>query len=160
MTILGIDPGSVRVGYGLIARNKNSFVYHTSGLLPIPDGEQGAQLFTLERSLEKVIDAGPHPDVAVVEKLFFTKNKKTAIRVAQARGVIIKTLAAHGIPIEELSPSSIKLAVTGSGTADKKAVAKMVALTLGIDVHKRIDDETDALAIAIAGSSLHNAGNR
>ncbi len=154
MTVLGIDPGSVRVGYGFIAREKNTFIYLTSGLLPIHAGAQGAQLLMLEKSLEQILRSAPRPDIAVIERIFFTKNKKTAIRVAQARGVIIKTLSAHGIPFEELSPPSIKLAITGSGDADKKAVAKMVSLTLKIDTAQRIDDETDALAIAIAGSSL------
>ncbi len=154
MVVLGIDPGSVRVGYGLITQKGGVFFYVTSGLLPIPDSNQGTQLLALERSLEKLLHTVTQPDVAVIEKLFLTKNKKTAMCVAQARGVIIKTLSAHKIPIEELSPPSIKLAVTGSGVADKKAIAKMVSLILKIDVSKRIDDETDALAIAIAGSSL------
>ena len=81
------------------------------------------------------------------------KNKKTGVFVAQARGIIVKVAAAHELRLVELSPSSIKLSVTGDGRANKKAVAKMVGLFLKMEIAGLLDDETDALATAIAVSN-------
>ncbi len=153
MIVLGIDPGTTRAGYGIVEKKQGKLFYLGGGLLSSPKtDEQGDQLLALERGLQKIIEA-VRPDVAGIEKLYITKNKKTAVRVAEARGVIIKTLSARRVRIEEFSPPSVKLAVTGSGTADKKAVARMVSLILKIDTSRMLDDTTDALAIAIAASS-------
>ncbi len=155
MIILGIDPGTTRAGYGVVEKKRGGLVYLMSGLLSSPTTpEQGGRLLALERGLQKIIRTS-RPDIAGVEKLYFTKNKKTAVRVAEARGVIVKTLSEEGVSLREFSPLSVKLAVTGSGTADKKAVARMVSLILGIDTSTMLDDITDALAIAIAASSTH-----
>ena len=156
MIILGIDPGTTRAGYGAIKKTGGRLSYLTGGLLSSPKtDDQGRRLLALEYGLRNIIKT-INPDVVGVEKLYLTKNKKTAIRVAEARGIIIKTLSERKIPVEELSPPSIKLAVTGDGAADKRAVAKMVTLLLHIDTSEMLDDITDALAIAIATSSLYH----
>ncbi len=155
MIVLGIDPGTTRAGYGVLKKESGKLIFLEGGLISSPQtNNQGDRLLALERGLQKIIESAK-PDVAGIERLYLTKNKKTAVRVAEARGVIIKTLSAKRVPIEEFPPSSVKLAVTGSGTADKKAVAKMVSLILHVDTSKMIDDATDALAIAIATSSAH-----
>lgn len=153
MIILGIDPGNVRAGYGLIEKKGSKLTHLKSGLLKIPaEAGEGGRLLALERELERVIDES-RPDVVGLEKIFMTKNKKTGVFVAQARGVILKITAAHNVKLVEFSPPSIKLAVTGSGRADKKSVAKMVGLFLNMKTEGLLDDVTDALATAIAASS-------
>ena len=153
MIILGIDPGNVRAGYGLIEKEGPKLIYLKSGLIKIPPrAEPGAQLLALEKDLTKLLDE-IRPDIVGVEKIFITKNKKTGVFVAQARGLILKIIAEYRLKLLELTPSSIKLAVTGDGRADKKAVAKMVGMFLNIKTAGLIDDETDALATAIATSS-------
>ncbi|MGC9610658.1 MAG: crossover junction endodeoxyribonuclease RuvC [Minisyncoccia bacterium] len=155
MIVLGIDPGNVRAGYGLIKKEGSKLTHLKSGLIKIPAGGHGERLLALEKGLEAIIGEF-HPDVVGLEKIFITKNKKTGIFVAEARGVISKIIAANKIKLIEFSPSSIKLAATGDGRADKKSVAKMVGLFLNMDTRKIIDDATDALAIAIAASSRQN----
>jgi len=152
MTILGIDPGSVRVGYGLVEKRAGVLVYRESGLLETPGGTKAERLVGLERSLTALV-LRVKPDRAGIERLFITKNQKTVMEVAEARGVIVAALTRQGIPLIELSPPEIKLAVTGDGRATKEAVARMVSRTLlSLPREKRIDDVTDALGIAIAVS--------
>jgi crossover junction endodeoxyribonuclease RuvC len=153
MIILGIDPGNVRTGYGLIKKEGGKLIYLKSGLVKIPTKiDEGGRLLALEKELGKILDEY-RPDAVGLEKIFLTKNKKTAVLVAQARGIILKTVSAYGLKPIDFSPPSVKLAVTGNGRADKKAVAKMVGLFLKTDVRGFLDDVTDALAIAIAASS-------
>lgn len=153
MIILGIDPGNVRAGYGLIEKNGGKLTYLESGLLKIPPhADPGKQLLALENDLKKLMRR-VNPRVVGLEKIFLGKNKKTGIFVAQARGLILKIIAENKSELIELSPPSVKLAVSGDGRADKRAVAKMVGLFLNIKTSGLIDDETDALAMAIAASS-------
>jgi crossover junction endodeoxyribonuclease RuvC len=153
MVILGIDPGNVRTGYGLIRKEGSKLVHLKSGLIKIPPrADPGIQLLALEKNLMKLLGE-VRPDVVGMEKIFITKNKKTGVFVAQARGLILKIIAEYRLRLLELTPSSIKLSVTGYGRADKKAVAKMVGMFLNIKTAGLLDDETDALATAIATSS-------
>lgn len=152
LIILGIDPGNVRAGYGVIKKDGGKFIPLGSGLLEIGrDGNVGAQLVALEKDLRRIIKTY-HPDAAGLERLFATNNVKTVMGVAEARGVIRKVIFESGIKLIELAPQTIKLSVTGSGRADKKAVAKMVSIILAMKTDKLIDDTTDALAIAIAAA--------
>lgn len=152
MTILGIDPGTTRIGVGVIKKEGGRLIHEKSGLLRLPgEGGAAAQLVAIRRALETLLEE-TRPERVGVEKLFFSKNKKTALAVSQARGVIIQTVAARGIPLVELSPAEAKMAVTGSGNADKKTVARMVGMLLKTSFSGAIDDATDALAIAIAAS--------
>ncbi|TSA44579.1 crossover junction endodeoxyribonuclease RuvC [bacterium] len=160
MIILGIDPGNVRTGYGLIEKSGGKLTYVESGLLKIPPrADSGKQLLALENDLKKLIKK-MSPRVVGLEKIFLGKNKKTGIFVAQARGLILKILAENESELIELSPPSVKLAVSGDGRADKRAVAKMVGLFLNIKTLGLLDDETDALAIAIAASSQTGGPSR
>lgn len=153
MIILGIDPGNVRAGYGLIRKEGVKLVHLKSGLIKIPArADLGTQLLALEKGLAGLLEK-TRPEVVGLENIFFSKNRKTGVFVAQARGLILKTIAGYRLKLVELSPSAIKLSVAGYGRADKKAVAKMVGLFLNIKVAGLIDDETDALAVAIAASS-------
>ena len=152
MIILGIDPGSTRIGYGAIKKDGNKLTLIEAGLLKIPKASKPEQLMALETELQKLLQRIA-PERVGVEKLFFFKNQKTAIEVAQARGVIVNTVAKRGLTPFELTPSEIKMAVTGDGQASKQAVARMVGHFVDLNKKKFIDDATDALAIAIAISN-------
>lgn len=155
MKILGIDPGSVRTGYGIIFKEKNGLKFAKAGLLKIVSKDKNERLLELEKSFSLLLEK-EKPELAVMEKIYFSKNAKTAIEVAHARGVLTLIVAKHKIPLLELAPSEIKQGVTGYGMADKKAVAKMVEKILKTDTISGYDDVSDALAAAIAGSAVDN----
>lgn len=148
MLILGLDPGSVAIGYGLIKKGKKELKLLKSGLLKISSKDKNQRLLEIEKSFLRLLKNNK-VDVVVMEKLFFMKNMKTALEVAQSRGVLTLVAAKHKIPLLEFSPSEIKSSVAGYGLADKKAVAKMVAKILKIDTINKPDDETDAIAAAL-----------
>ncbi|MFH1193211.1 MAG: crossover junction endodeoxyribonuclease RuvC [Candidatus Jorgensenbacteria bacterium] len=152
MITLGIDPGSTRVGYGVVRKERGALVHLESGLLPVRSKEKNERLIEISTSLRGIL-ARVKPDRVGIEKLYFSKNQKTAIEVAQARGVLLYTIARTGILILEFTPSEVKLAVTGDGNATKAGVAAMVARFLRLPPRKLVDDVSDALAIAITASN-------
>ncbi|MFH0712927.1 MAG: crossover junction endodeoxyribonuclease RuvC [Candidatus Jorgensenbacteria bacterium] len=152
MVILGIDPGTTRIGYGVIKKNGGSLEHLESGLIELTATNHGEKLVALEEKIKAVIRK-TGPARIGVEKLYFTKNKKTALAVAEARGVILNTIMKTGIPLFEVGPNEVKFAVTGNGRASKESVAKMVNYFLKIKPKKMVDDVSDALAIAIAVSN-------
>jgi crossover junction endodeoxyribonuclease RuvC len=155
MIILGIDPGSVRVGYGVLEKNGNEITLKDAGLLSIPQKESsGKRLVSLENDLQKIIHTWK-PNRVGVEKIFFTKNKKTGISVAESRGVIMKTLSESHMDIFELSPTTIKMSITGNGKSDKKDVERMVKMILKIQTKQFIDDTIDAIAIGYVTAFLN-----
>jgi crossover junction endodeoxyribonuclease RuvC len=140
------------MGFGLISVLKGELRLLEYGVLKIKSKNLPDKLLELSIGLEKILRR-TKPDSAGLEKLFFSKNKKTALEVAQARGVIFLSLLQHGIPVTELTPGEIKVAVTGYGNSDKQSVAKMVARTLKIEKMEHDDNAWDALAVAISVSS-------
>ncbi|MCL5006553.1 MAG: crossover junction endodeoxyribonuclease RuvC [Patescibacteria group bacterium] len=155
MVIIGLDPGTSRIGYGVIEKSGHNLKYLECGVFEIEGAAKGEKLQELEFSLNKIIGKY-RPGLATVESLFFVKNKKTAIAVAEARGVILLSLSKKKIRTTEVTPKEAKLAVSGWGGSDKKAIKKAVCLVLRIKDIKVLDDATDALAIAIAGSLKEN----
>lgn len=152
MTILGIDPGTTRAGYGVIQNIAGGPKFITAGILKVPkDGDKADILEAIKKSVTALC-AEHRPGIVAVEKLFFAKNRKTALDVAEARGVILMAAREAGTTIREYSPNEVKMAVTGYGSADKKAVLKMVRLILKTPDLKVIDDASDALAIALAAA--------
>ncbi len=150
MIAIGIDPGTRRVGYGVVSAPSRGGApeFVDAGILAVTAANDADAFEEIRAGIDGLI-AKHRPDVVAVEKLFFSKNTKTALAVAQARGVIILAIKARGVPIKEYTPNEVKLGVAGYGMADKKAVLKMVRLILkrpDIDV---IDDASDALALAI-----------
>lgn len=153
MRILGIDPGLATVGLGLVEATSVHAIaclewltIETAAGLPTPE-----RLSELRRDLGEFL-AGAKPDCAVVERLFFATNAKTAMDVAQARGVILLTLAEHGIPVIEPTPLQLKAAITGDGRADKRQVQAMLLRMLHLTAAPRPDDAADALALAVYGA--------
>jgi crossover junction endodeoxyribonuclease RuvC len=148
--ILGIDPGTTRIGYGLIqksGRGKTQLIDY--GVIEPGRGERYFK--NLEKRLLSLIKKY-QPELAAVEKIFFSKNKKTAIEVAEARGVVLFILNKNKVKTVEFTPNEIKSAVTGSGRSDKKTVAEYVCLRLGLKNIDGPDDAADALAIALRAS--------
>jgi len=151
MIILGIDPGSRRVGYGLVKQTSgHKLEFLAAGLLPVKSKSEEEALLEIRSGLLDLI-SNYSPKAMVIEKLFFSRNQKTAIAVAQARGAIILTCAEQGLKIQEVSPNEVKSGIGGYGLADKRAVLKMVRLILNQPNLNLIDDASDALAIAIFG---------
>ncbi len=152
MLILGIDPGSVKIGYGLIKNKENQFLFVESGLLNITSKNKCERLLELEKSFKRLLKKHK-PDIIALEKIYFAKNLKTGLEVAQSRGVLILLTAQHKISLLEYAPSEIKLNVTGYGSASKKTVAKMTAKILKINKISGPDDVSDALAIALTAAN-------
>ncbi len=152
MKILGIDPGMAIVGYGLIETVNDSINLLTSGSIQtdkkLPDSKR---LLEIYNDLTTVVQKY-QPDCASVEELFFFKNQKTIIPVAEARGVILTVLEKLNIPTYSYTPIQVKQVLTGYGRAEKKEVEQMVRLTLQSDNLPKLDDTVDAIAIAICHS--------
>lgn len=148
MTILGIDPGTGRVGYGVVRKEGGRIVHVTHGCLETPPHTpQHERLLRIHAGLSALI-ASHRPDLLGVERLFFEKNAKTAMAVSEARGVILLTAAEHGVRLAEHTPMQIKQAVTGHGGADKRQVQEMVRTLMRLDAVPKPDDAADAVAIA------------
>ena len=156
MKILGIDPGTSRIGYGLIETSDGlKLVRH--GVIEPKQKSLQEKISRLSVYFRKLLDES-RPDLAAIEKLFFAKNRKTAMEVAQARGAILSILLENGVPVVEYAPNEVKAQVAGYGLADKVGVAKMVKLILKIDELPGYDDASDALAIAITAANNRRLG--
>ena len=158
MTIVGIDPGYAIVGYGAVEFKSNAFKTLEYGAVTTPAGMSfDKRLAVIDREITELM-ARRKPDSIAVEKLFFNTNQKTAIDVAQARGVMIVAAARLGIPVFEYTPLQVKTAVVGYGRAEKEQVQEMTRIILGLDKVPRPDDVADALAIAICHSHSSSSG--
>lgn len=150
MVILGIDPGTARLGYGIVkVKSKSSLSLITSDVF-ITKKELDIQdrLLYLFQSLVNLIK-DYKPDLMVVERIFFNTNAKTAMSVGQARGVILLSAASTKTPIWEYTALEAKLALTGYGRADKKLVQERVKEILGLEKIIKSDDADDAVAMAL-----------
>jgi crossover junction endodeoxyribonuclease RuvC len=149
MKILGIDPGIERLGWGIVEAEGSHYYYRRAGCIrSSKDKTQQERLESITRDLEELIRE-EKPEKAAIEKLFFAKNKKTALIVSEARGAILLTLSRLGIPTHEFTPLEVKLAITGNGRAEKHQVEWMVKRLLGIKEHIASDDAYDALALCL-----------
>lgn len=149
MTILGLDPGTATTGYGIIEKYVNNLQCVAFGCIQTSAGlEPPARLQRIREQLTNLI-LSYRPVTAAVEQLFFTKNARTAISVAHARGVMLETLSSSRIHIREYTPLQVKQAITGYGKADKTQVQKMIKAILRLNEIPRPDDAADALAVAI-----------
>ena len=151
--ILGIDPGYDRCGWALLlAQPGKQGQVLASGTLQTTRGRAlPERLHELAVGLDTLLKDHT-PDCLAVEELFFTKNVKTAIGVAQARGVVLERAAAAGLPIGEYAPTMVKSQLTGNGRADKAQVAFMARRLVALDTVARLDDELDAIAVALCHS--------
>lgn len=153
MRILGIDPGTGIVGFGVIeADSRNKVTLVDAGIIRTPvKQEDSLRLATIYDELTELITQHK-PDVMSVEKLFFAQNVTTAMSVSQARGVVLLAGVKNGVELFEYTPLQIKQALTGYGRADKKQIQEMVRVVLGLKETPKPDDCADALAAAICHS--------
>ncbi len=155
MLVLGIDPGTASTGWGVVSKEGDDLVLvgygtvNTSQDTPLPQ-----RLQTIHRELGEVISQH-RPDAVVVEKLFFSKNVKTALSLGQARGVALLAAADAGIPLYEYTPLEVKQSVVGYGRASKDQIQQLVKMLLRLDSVPQPNDAADAIAVAIC--HIHSA---
>lgn len=149
MRIIGIDPGTGILGFGVIDHAKGKMTFVTAGVIRTPAHTP------LDERLEEIYDgvreiiAETKPEVMAIEKLFFTRNVTTAMAVSHARGVAMLAGRKNNLPIAEYTPLQIKQTLTGYGKADKKQIQEMVRLQLGLREVPKPDDAADGLATAM-----------
>ncbi len=150
MRILGIDPGYGRLGIAVIdaEKGKKEILVHSECFETSPKSARAERLNLIKERIKKIVEEFS-PEAAGIEMLVFSKNKKTAIGVAEARGVILSEIAGRNIPVKEFNPGQIKVAVTGHGKSDKEQVRKMVEIIIGRQFGNAKDDEVDSVAVAL-----------
>ena len=154
MIILGIDPGTASLGYGIVDRTGGRLrsvdygCFTTGADTPLPE-----RLLAIQDHLAELLELH-QPSVMAVERLFFSRNVQTAFAVGQARGAVLVAAARAGVPVREATPSEVKVAVSGDGRADKEQIGRMVQLVLGLERVPTPDDAADALAVAIWAANV------
>ena len=157
MTVLGIDPGYAIVGCGVVEYRDNKFrMLEYGAILTQAHTPFNIRLEKIYREADELMKKYPF-DAVAMEKLFFNTNQKTAIDVAQARGVLALAAQLNGIPIFEYTPLQVKQSVVGYGRAEKKQVQEMTRIMLNLEKIPKPDDAADALAMAIC--HCHSAGS-
>ena len=152
MIILGIDPGTATMGYGIIKKEGMNLTCLEYGLIKTKKELSDAKrLKEIDEDLEKIFNEF-NPDALAIEKVYFSKNVKTAMTVSQAKGVAMLKAAKSNIEIYEFTPSQIKATVAGHGKAEKMQVQKMIKSQLNLKERPRPNDAADALGAAICGS--------
>jgi crossover junction endodeoxyribonuclease RuvC len=158
MIVLGIDPGTAALGYGIVESKSGRLRMVDGGTFETkPNASLSSRLLQIHALLDELI-ALHKPDLVAVERLFFSRNVQTAFAVGQARGVVLLAAAQAEVPVREATPNEVKVAVTGFGRADKEQVGRMVAVCLSLPEPPRPDDTADALAIAIWAANAERPG--
>ncbi len=148
LTVLGIDPGSRVLGFGVITKVDSKIICIKHGSLQFDiEKDSNARLVEVYESVKTIIEKY-QPDHLAIEKIFFAKNALSALKLGQARGVVLLLAGLFKLPIHEYSPNEVKLNVVGRGHADKEQVSRMVTLLTGVTDFATFDS-SDALAIAI-----------
>ena len=149
MRVLGIDPGSLKSGYGLVDEQQGQLTVVDYGVIrTIPDTPLAQRLLLISARLQELI-ARHAPDEVAVEDVFVAKNAQSSLKLGQARGAILLTVAQAGLPVAEYTPLEVKQSAVGYGRADKEQVQQMVKALLRLKEIPTPDDAADALAIAI-----------
>jgi crossover junction endodeoxyribonuclease RuvC len=154
--VLGVDPGLGRTGVAVVDGEPGALTLVHASCLSTPTGVEDAErLFLLSRLIAAVLDEH-RPAFAAVERLFFSTNRTTAMRVSEARGVLLCALAAAGVPVSEYTPNEVKESVAGYGAARKPQVLRMTMQLLAVERIEGPDDVADACAVAVCHH--HRAG--
>lgn len=149
VVVMGIDPGFANTGFGVVRVAGSSMRAVDAGVVEAqPDLPPEARLATIHRSLAELIE-WHEPEAVALEDLYFGRNVRSAIGVGQARGVAMLAAAERGVPCFDYTPQAVKLAVCGSGAAEKRQVQRMVGSLLGLSEPPKTDHAADALAVAI-----------
>ncbi|MBI4139089.1 crossover junction endodeoxyribonuclease RuvC [Candidatus Uhrbacteria bacterium] len=160
LRILGIDPGFGRTGLGVVDISGNDAAYVWHDVIETAKEEDfSARLQVVRNDLMEAIRRF-QPQCASVESLFFQTNARTAMKVGMARGVMLLAVADAGVPLVELTPNQVKQGIAGWGGADKKQVQEMVVRLLKLTTAPKLDDASDALALAIVGGYMWKTQSR
>lgn len=157
MRVIGIDPGTLKTGWGVVERHGTRLVHVAHGVLAL-SGELCDRLVELDARLDRVVHEYA-PAVGAVESMFFSRNAQSAAKLGHARGVIVVSLRRAGLDLAEYPPALVKRAIVGSGRADKNQMQRIVASILGLPAPPT-EDAADALAVAIThlnGARIHLA---
>jgi crossover junction endodeoxyribonuclease RuvC len=146
--VVGFDPGTARLGYGVISSDDQPEALDFGVLETTPDESMPQRLKQLYDGIVEIMRRY-RPDICAIEQLFFSRNVTTALSVGQARGIVMLAAANAGIPVQEYTPAEVKQAVSGYGKADKGQMQEMVRIVLGLDAVPYPDDAADALAVAL-----------
>jgi crossover junction endodeoxyribonuclease RuvC len=156
--VLGIDPGTAALGYGIVERTGSQLREVDHGcLVTSPDLSLPERLLAIHSLVDELLSLH-QPQLLGIERLFFSRNVQTAFAVGQARGVVLLAAAQHGTPVREATPNEVKSAIAGYGAADKEQVQRMVQLVLGMSERPTPDDAADALAIATWVANTERSG--
>lgn len=148
MIAIGIDPGTARLGYGIIESTPDPVAIDYGVIVTTAESPMPERLLQIHQAVSELIDRH-QPGAIAVEQLFFARNVTTAMTVGQARGVVLLAAAERGVTVAEYAPSEVKQAVVGYGKAGKHQIQEMVRIMLGLNAVPRPDDAADALAVAI-----------
>lgn len=148
MLTLGIDPGTARLGFGVVASGDEPQAVEFGVVQTAADRPMPERLIELHGAVRRLLERH-RPDSLAIEQLFFARNVTTAMAVGQARGVVLLAAAQAGVPVVEYTPAEVKQAVVGYGKADKEQMQEMVRIILGLDRVPQPDDAADALAVAL-----------
>jgi crossover junction endodeoxyribonuclease RuvC len=157
MIVLGIDPGTAALGYGVVERNGGLRAIDVGCVTTSPDLPLAERLQVIFDAVTELIETH-RPTLLGVERLFFSRNAQTAFAVGHARGVVLLAAAQGGVAVREATPNEVKVAVAGYGSADKTQVGQMVATILGLRAVPTPDDAADALAVAICVANRERPG--
>lgn len=147
--VLGIDPGTALCGYGMVEEEEGELTMLICGAVSTPASLSLPERLRIIHEHLSSLMVEHDPDAVAVEKLFFTRNIRTAFAVGQARGVVLLAAAQAGKPVFEYTPQQVKSAVTGYGSASKSQVQEMVRMVLGLAAVPQPDDAADAAAVAV-----------
>ena len=148
MIAIGFDPGTARLGYGVIESDPDPRAIDFGVIVTDGKRPMAHRLLLIHAAVSELIDRH-QPGAVAVELLFFARNVTTAMTVGQARGIVLLAAAERGVPVAEYAPSEVKQAVVGYGKADKHQMQEMVRVILGLSAPPTPDDAADALAVAI-----------
>jgi len=151
MRVLALDPGFDRLGIAVLERDSGGMetILHSDCFETRREDDFSIRLKTIGVEVRRLLQTF-NPDIVALELLFFSANKKTAMRVAEVRGAILLCAAEHDVPVREYGPGEIKIAITGYGKSDKGQVAAMVQTLLHMNTSRAVrDDEYDAIAVGL-----------
>ncbi len=152
MRVIGIDPGTLATGWGVVERHGTRLVHVAHGVLSL-SGELCDRLVELDKRLDRIV-AEHAPDAGAIESIFFSRNAQSAAKLGHARGVIMVSLRRAGLELAEYAPALVKRSIAGGGRADKNQMQRVVAALLRLPAPP-VEDAADALAVAI--THLHSA---
>ncbi|MFA5392611.1 MAG: crossover junction endodeoxyribonuclease RuvC [Candidatus Paceibacterota bacterium] len=159
MIILGIDPGTTRIGWAILKTGRKKTMPVAYGCWDIKDIEQEKRLLRISQNINKAIKTYK-PDFLAIERIFFFKNAKTVMSISEATGVILLMAQKNKLKYIRLTPLEIKQDLTGYGRADKKDVQKVIQSVFSLKEIPKPDDTADALAIALAGINKINTKDK